>query len=221
MTQPWMLDCPNLEVSADWLGSFQVALAQRNADFLRREVPIWLFLRWLAEQGFLLHGSPLGKFEILRPARKDYRQPDAFSNRAGVYATSDALWAMMYALRGPDAAGQKDMCLRLQTDEGWSARRYYYALGTDGGSVDNPRSLLASGWVYVLDPGGFKPSPPYQHGSLGLVQEMHWVCCGATTPLMAIIVEPEDFPLPVDTYDLSTTRAQARANPWGFPWLDE
>jgi hypothetical protein len=156
---------------------------------------------------------------MLRPPQKDYAQPDAFSNRIGVYAASDALWAMMYALRSPNVAGQMDMCLRLQTPDGWSDPRYYYSLGTTGGARGDPRDLLRPGWVYVLESATFEPSPPYEHGSFGWVKEMHWVSSNPVTPLMKVAVEPGDFPLPVAAYDITDIEALSEDDPWGFPWI--
>jgi hypothetical protein len=41
----------------------------------------------------------------LRHQEVFYGQRDDFSNRDGVFAATDALWAMMYALHGPGARG--------------------------------------------------------------------------------------------------------------------
>ena len=217
----WMLDAPASELSPEWEAGFRLALARRDPAYLPPGAPVWVFLQWLAGQGLLLHGSRHGDLRELRP-REDpvYGQPDDFSNRVGVYAASDGLWAMMYALRGPGAAGQSDMALRLRLPGGdWTDIQYFYALGHPAGAPAQARDLMGPGFVYVLSPEGFEPSPPYAHPGLGFVQEAHAVCPHPVRPLMAVPVGPEDFPLPVRTFDQGVLRERARLEPWGFPWL--
>lgn len=196
------------------------AWGARDPARLPPDVPRWRFLRWLEAQGVLLHGSRDGGLAQLEPQVKDYGQPDDFSNRTGVYATSDGVWAMMYALRGPCVTGLMDMGLRQRDGDSWSAMRYFMSVGMDGPGHTDGRALLAPGTVYVLDAAGFEPSPPYVHPGLGEVQEAHWVSPVAVRPLLAVPVAPTDFPLPVRVHDTAVIRERARREPWGFPWLE-
>ena len=218
----WMLAAPPLEIPAPLNRTFLEVLATREVGMLTADSPRWMFLQWLAARGWLLHGSPLGDLAELRPGRdQGYGQPDEFSNTQGVYAASDGLWAMMYALRGPQVSQQSDMGLRLRLSDGsWSQMRYFFSLASANASVQEARSLLAPGFVYVLDPGGFHASPPYEHGGLGMVQEAHWVSPAAVTPVLSVSVRPEDFPLPVRLHDADTVKSRSQRDPWGFPWLD-
>jgi hypothetical protein len=215
-----MHEAPFVDLPIDSLDRFRMALLARDAGRIGADIPVWTFLQWLVGQGYLLHGSPQTGLDLLQPSGKSYGQPDDFSNRTGVYAASDALWAMMYALRGPTAKGQMDMCLRFKTPEGWSSPCYYYALGTTAGRDCQPGDLMAPGWVYVLDREGFEPSPPYDHPQFGTVQELHWVHPVSVIPVMRVAVAPKDFPLPVEGYDVAEIRARATSAPWGFPWRD-
>lgn len=208
-----------VKLPATAIHAFEVAWAARDPARLPPGVPRWLFLRWLEGQGVLFHGSIHAGLTELRPQVKAYGQPDDFSNRAGVYAASDGLWPMMYALRG-QATGMLDMGLRLRDGDGWSAMRYFMSLGTAAPGVTDGRALLAPGTVYVVPAEGFEPSPPYHHPGLGEVQEAHWICPGAVRPLLVVPVVPADFPLPVRSHDAQVVRARAAADPWGFPWLD-
>ena len=136
----------------------------------------------------------------------------------GVYAASDGLWAMIYALRGPQSQNQSDMGLRLRLPDGeWSAMRYFLSLAARDPETLDARSLLAAGFVYVLPRTGFQPSPPYFHLGLGEVQEAHWVSSAPVRPLMSVPVSPDDFPLRVGLHEAATVRTRAAANPWGFP----
>lgn len=96
--RPWMLEAPTLRPSDADLAAFGRALEARDPGLLPPDAPRWLFLDWLTARGFLLHGSPqagIPEFEVRQAVDLS---PDGFSNRAGVYASSDALWALMYAL---------------------------------------------------------------------------------------------------------------------------
>jgi len=201
---------------------FREVTQRRDPSRLPTHLPRWVFLQWLAEQGWLLHGTPLGGLEELRPSTVHSHQPDDFSNTRGVYAASDGLWAMMYALRGPGVQGQSDMGLRLCLPDGhWSAMRYFLSYAPDDPAVADARTLLAPGFVYVLHQRSFQGSPPYEHPGLGFVQEAHWVSPEPVRPVLVVPVRPEDFPLPVRLHDALTVNARARSDPWGFPWLDE
>lgn len=220
MTQPpWMLTAPIATISEHIEIGFVRALEKKDASVIAPEAPVWLFLKWLSEAGFLLHGSPLNGLKMLHPQPKDYDQPDEFSNRIGVYATDDPLWSMMYALRSQKAVGQMDMCLKRYIEGKWTERLYYYALGSHPDACDRVETLMSPGRVYVLPRKGFERSPPYQHGSLGWVQEFHYLSEDTQTPLMSVPVKPRDFPLPVHVFDKAKIDAKAFDDPWGFPWL--
>ena len=218
----WMLTAPASEVTAQLEHHFVQVLAKRDATLLPADAPRWVFLQWLAEQGWLLHGSQTGGLTELRPGRDGYGQPDEFSNTQGVYAASDGLWAMMHALRGPQVCQQSDMGLQLRQQGGtWSAMRYFLSLATRDAYITDAHSLLAPGFVYMLSRDGFYASPPYEHGGLGEVQEAHWVSRTPALPIMSVPVSPADFPLPVRLHDADTVKARSRSDPWGFPWLDD
>lgn len=215
-----MLSLPTVSLTGDMVRAFEAAWMKRRLD-LPPHVPVWVFLDWLTRRGLLLHGSPVAGLDVLQARDHDYGQADDFSNTIGVYACSDAVWAMMYALRGPGVAQQSDMALRLWEHGGWSEKRYFYSLAPTEPNVTDARQLLAPGTVYVLDGAGFTLSPTYEHGGLGRVQEAHAVHPGPVTPLWAVPVRPEDFPLPVRLHDAATVRGRSAADPWGFPWLDD
>ncbi|MBB5374910.1 hypothetical protein HNQ07_000354 [Deinococcus metalli] len=216
-----MLEAPQVKLSADAIRDFEAVWASRDVSGLPSGMPCWLFLRWLENQDVLFHGSQGGGLDVLTPQVRDYRQPDDFSNRTGVYASSDGLWAMMYALRGPKVTGMIDMGLRLREGHGWSPMRYFISLSAATPLTADGRALLAPGTVYVVPRDSFEPSPPYRHPGLGDVQEAHWVHSGSVRPVMAIPVGPQDFPFPVRVHDAAKIRVRAAADPWGFPWLDE
>lgn len=213
-----MLEAPQVKLPEGAVTAFRAALEARNAESLPPDVPRWMFLMWLAREGYLLHGSPHANLPELVPQHKAYAQPDSFSNTHGVYAASDGLWALMYALT-PPGTNRSDMALKLrQPDGSWSGTRYFFSVGGPPGA--DGQALLRPGVVYVLSREGFALSPAYNHPGLGSVQEWHWVSRAAVRPLMTVAVTPGDFPLPVRVHDAAEVRRRAQADPWGFPWLE-
>ncbi|MFC4455124.1 hypothetical protein [Deinococcus sonorensis] len=218
---PWMLAAPRFEVSMSLDQAFHHALETRDLTLVPPDAPRWVFLQWLADNGWLLHGSPTAGLHELRPRDVEYNQPDEFSNTRGVYAASDGIWAMMYALKSPRVHGQSDMGLRVRLPDGrWSDMHYFLSVAPHEPDTSTGRDLLGPGVVYVVSREGFTPSPPYDHPGLGFVQEAHWVNPGAVIPVLAVPVVPDDFPLPVYVHDADVVMARSSSDPWGFPWLD-
>ena len=215
-----MLKAPPVKLTAAQELVFRSVLDARNPDLLPADLPRWIFLHWLAARGWLLHGSPVGGLSELKPLAATHLSPDDFSNLPGVYATSDGLWPLMYALRGPGMANKSDMALQLRLPDGsWSETRYFLSLAARESGVTDARSLLAPGFVYVLAREGFEQSPAHEHPGLGYVQETHWASLEPVRPLLIVPVTPDDFPLPVRLHDAQDVRARSEADPWGFPWL--
>lgn len=216
-----MLEKPALTLSAEGENVFRRMWEDRGLSLRPAPLPLWSFLDWLTARGFLLHGSQapdITTFELRTPHDLT---GDEFSSRTGVFASSDALWALMYALRGPSVRRMVNMALQVREEAGWSPRRYYLSLATDDAGVREGRELLSPGWVYVLPADGFEQMPPYDWPGLGKVQEPQWVSPQGVTPLWSVAVQPQDFPLPVRLHDAARVDERCRADPWGFPWLEE
>ncbi|EYB67823.1 hypothetical protein DEIPH_ctg032orf0069 [Deinococcus phoenicis] len=220
--RPWMLEAPRVKLPEAAAQAFQAALMAREPGLLPEGVPRWIFLDGLARQGFLLHGSARGDLTGFEPRTPHDLSPDEFSKRTGVFAASDGLWAMMYALRDRSrVARMLNMALQVQeAGGGWSSMRYFLSLAPRGPAVTDGRDLLSPGFVYVLPPEGFEQMPPYGWPGLGTVREPHWVSPNPVRPRLCVPVMPGDFPLPVRTHDAARVDALARLDPWGFPWLD-
>lgn len=93
-----MLEPPTAERRQTDERMFEAALSARDAARLPESVPRWVFLGWLTRQGWLLHGSNCATIDRFKPRTPNDLSPDAFSKRTAVFAASDGLWAMMYAL---------------------------------------------------------------------------------------------------------------------------
>ena len=137
----------------------------------------------------------------------------------GVFASSDGLWAMMYALRDRSRVARiLNMALQVHGADAWSSIHYFLSLAPRKGTVTDGAALLTPGTVDVLPPEGFGPMSHYNWPGLGTVREPQWLHAGPVRPLRRVPVIPADFPLPVGTHDAARTDALAAADPWGFPW---
>lgn len=220
--RPWMLEAPHTDVCGSARQAFALAWESRNLGLLPADVPRWVFLQWLTGQGYLLHGSAQPNISHFEPRTPHDLSPDDFSKRTGVFATSDALWALMYGLRDRSrVARMLNMALQGREEGRWSEMRYFLSLAPRGVPVADGRALLSSGFVYVLPGDGFEIMRPYDWPGLGFVREPHWVNPDAVVPLGCVPVAPADFPLSVRTHNAERVDRLCAADPWGFPWLDE
>jgi hypothetical protein len=217
----WMLEAPPYDVDGRCEAAFAESLTRRNAELLPASLTRWVFLEWLTRRGFLLHGSNRDDLVIFEPRTPNDRSPDEFSKRTAVFAASDGLWALMYALSSrPSISGMLNMAVQVREDEGWSGMRYFLSLAPRDEMVSSGRDLLHKGSVYVLPAEGFEQMPGYDWPELGAVLEPHWASPEPVRPLMRVPVTPNDFPLPVKIHEAKRVDALAAIDPWGFPWLE-
>lgn len=213
-----MLTAPHHPLTPPEVAAFRQALEARDAELLPPDLPRWMFLQWLAGEGFLLHGSRKDDIPRFEPRTPHDLSADDFSKRTGVFAASDGLWAMMYALRDRQQTS-RILNGALQVDGGEMG--YFLSFAPLEPGVQDGRTLMTPGCVYVLPRAGFEQMPPYHWPGLGEVTEPHWVNPDPVTPLMCVPVIPDDFPFPVRTHDAARVDALCQTDPWGFPWLCE
>lgn len=218
----WMLEVlpPSLERAA--VDAFERTLADRDSAFLPQDVPRWVFLHWLTQQGYLLHSSNHAGITCFEPRTPHDLSPDEFSKRTSVFASSDAVWAVMYAVKDRTRVKRMlNMAVQVQHEAGWSSMRYFLSLAPHDPAVTCGKELLCRGSVYVLPNAGFELMPPYDWPGLGWVQEPQWACAQLVTPLLRVDVAPGDLPVPVRVHDAARVDALCVSEPWSFPWLEE
>lgn len=185
----------------------------------RLAAPRWQFICHIADtRPVVLHGS--GNPSI---ARFEPRQPmdnTEFGNRNAVYAASDGLWPMYFAILDRDRydISLVNSAVRPLADDGTAGEPHYFF------SI-SATALAAAPWrrgmLYFLPRDTFEQQPAARFGGLR-VAIPQWASPEPVTPLARIEVGPEDFPLlaQIRGHDRETTFARARANPDGFPWID-
>ena len=214
----WTLELPPYKLGPNEEGAFKTALQTGDAAQLP-PVPRWVFLMWLTRQGYMLHGSNHADITVFEPHTPKDFSPDDFSKRTAVFASSDGVWAMMYALRNHvQTKRMLNMTLQLHEHGSWSQMRYFLSLAPRDPDVTEGRELLQNGYVYVLPKNGFEQMPAYHWPGLGDVLEPHWANSHPVRPLLHVPVSPADFPLPVRIHDAARVDALSQTDPWGFPW---
>lgn len=196
-------------------------------EYTGMSAPRWKFLCWLCEtQEVVLHGSgngEIGEFEPLQPADEG-----EFSGQKAVFAASDGIWPMYFAIVNRNADGKGPVkslvnaCFRVVLDkESGEVSEPYYYLSINEDAFEAAGGAWRKGWIYVLPKGSFVQNPPGDYGEYELVIEQ-WASPVAVKPLAKIRVGPEDFPLLGDVYghDMAALMEKARSNPGGFPWID-
>lgn len=219
----WLLRRPPLRRDAATTAAFDAlldeALAGRPCGSIDYSlaVPRWQFLAHVAERrGYLLHGS--GDPDIARFEPRKAEDANAFGRQIAVYAAADGIWPIFFAVvdsRRAQAGILVNACVHIP---GEPEPLYFFSIG----QAALQRGPWREGTVYILPRTGFEPEPPITMGGLQ-VRSGQLASRRAVAPLAKLAVTPEDFPFldRVRGHDDAVTMARAKANPGGFPWLDD
>lgn len=180
--------------------------------------PKWQFLCYLAEnKAILLHGSSDPTISEFVP-----QQPldlHAFGAQNGVYATSDGIWPMFYAIldRQRHPMMLHNAAIRVRADGRDSDPYYYFSITRD--ALD--QRPYQNGVVYILPRTTFNQEPAQPFGGAEIIIPQ-WVSAVAVKPLARLDVAPDDFPFlaAVRGHDDERLMHNIKTNPAGFPWAD-
>ena len=167
--------------------------------------------------GVLLHGSAQCNITTFSPRTPNDYSADDFSKQAAVYATTDAIWSLYYAVLDR-RHGQRHLnaCLQFRAGETWSGTHYFFSLDRSS----HAHTPWRSGFVYLLPDAGFVQQPPYGVQTWTAL-DPHFASSQEVRPFAKIRVDPSDFPLlnlVRQHEDSQVIRAQKK-DPFGFPWL--
>jgi hypothetical protein len=187
---------------------------ERAIDY-QLSAPKWQFLCHAADRGaVVLHGSGDPHLTQMQP-----RQPDDvldFSNRHAVFAATDGIWPIFYAVldrsRHP-AVHTCNACVRVG-----GATRYFFSISRQ---VLEQRPWR-TGTVYLLPAETFEAQPPIEVGD-GRIHVAQSASAVPVEPLAKLSVQPDDFPhlQQVHGHDDEVLSARMAANPDGFPWFED
>jgi hypothetical protein len=100
----------------------------------------------------------------------------------------------------------------------WSGAYYFFSINRDA----LPHNPWRDGTIYLLPRDSFEPQPVQTYRGAA-VEVAQWASLAPVRPLAKLSVGPEDFPFldQIRPHDPAVIRDRARADPDGFPWLDE
>jgi hypothetical protein len=199
---------------------FETALAAGPGAPIAYDLPQprWQFICHITDtREVLVHGSSERSITEFEP-----RQPsDAteFGNQRAVYAASDGLWAMYFAIldRAGHPMSMNNSAVRIKGEDGPGDPYYFFSISRTALEA----RAFSPGTLYFLPRRTFVQQPVEQVGA-HRVHVAHWASLEPVRPLARMTVEPSDFPLlaQIRGHDDETMFARARADPKGFPWLD-
>jgi hypothetical protein len=178
--------------------------------------PKWQFLCYLADhRDIALHGSGDPNIALFEPRQsKDLNE---FGNQKAVYAASDGLWAMFFAVVDRDRVGSiTNACVHL-ADEAGTLHGPYYVFSVSKSAL--PSQPWRTGTVYLLPRSTFITQSSMPFGSY----QVHFAQLASfepVQPLAKLAIAPEDFPFLTQIRGHEDERLQeyARALQTGAPW---
>ena len=188
--------CPTIQFSLPW--------------------PKWQFLCHLADhQDIALHGSGDPNIALFKPRQSN--DLNEFGNQKAVYAASDGLWAMFFAIVDRERVRSiTNACVSL-TDETGHLHGPYYVFSVSQAAL--PNQPWRTGTVYLLPRRTFTQQPPMTFGP----NEVHFAQLASLVPvqpLAKLTVAPEDFPflMQIRGHDDQRLQEYATALQTGAPW---
>ena len=176
----------------------------------------WQFLCHLADQHEVaLHGSGDPNIALFEPHQSN--DLNEFGNQRAVYAASDGLWAMFFAIVDRDRVNSiTNACVRL-VDETGTFHGPYYVFSVSQSAL--PNQPWRTGTVYLLPRSPFMTQPPMAFGSYQ-VHIAQLASFEPVQPLAKLTVTPEDFPFlaQIRGHDDERLQDYATALQTGAPW---
>jgi hypothetical protein len=178
--------------------------------------PKWQFLCHLADHhDIALHGSGDHNIVLFEPRQSN--DLNEFGNQKAVYAASDGLWAMFFAIVDRDRVTSiTNACIRL-ADEMGTLHGPYYVFSVSQSTL--PSQPWRTGTVYLLPRSTFTFQPPMAFGS-NQVLIAQLASFEPVQPLAKLTVTPADFPflMQIRGHDDQRLQEYATALQMGAPW---
>lgn len=176
----------------------------------------WQFLCHLADHhDIALHGSGNPNIEMFEPRQSiDLNE---FGNQKAIYAASDGIWAMFFAIVDRERVGSiTNACIRL-VDAAGNIQGPYYVFSVSQSAL--PNQPWRTGTVYLLPRSTFVNEPPITFGSYQ-ARIAQLASPVPVQPLAKLMVTPSDFPflMQIRGHDDERLQEYATALQTGAPW---
>ena len=191
LTRPGVPADPTTQASFDHLLDETLARGPNAWIDYTLSAPKWQFLCHATERhGLVAHGSGNPSIDTFEP-----RQPidlTEFGNQKAIYAASDGIWAMFFAVVDRDRYDMSvaNGCVRLADAQGQVSGPYYVFSVSQRALALRP---WRTGTVYLLPGASFVTQPPMPFGDAE-VRIAQLVSLEPVEPIARLQVSPDDFP---------------------------
>jgi len=221
-----LLTRPRLDLDPETVAAFERLYTEAVEPGTGAEIPYdlgapkWQFLCYLTDnKDALVHGSSNQHIEEFEPRQSD--DVGEFGNRTAVYAASDGLWAMYFAVtdRSRGVNSLNNACFRVVNEDGTRSQPYYFfSINSDA----LPHQPWCNGTIYILPRAGFESQPLQTlRGITGEIPQ--WASLEPVRPLARLNVTPADFPFlaQIRGHNHAVLRRRIMRDPEAFPWVDK
>lgn len=169
------------------------ALAQGGNPLIHYTLPTpkWQFLCHLADQrDIALHGSGATDIALFEPRQSN--DLNEFGNQQAVYAASDGLWPMFFAIVDRDRYNMTitNACVSLSDPAGRVSGPFYFFSVSHSALA---QQAWRTGTVYLLSRATFAAQPPATLGDIQ-VHIAQLASLAPVVPLARLTIAPHDFP---------------------------
>ncbi|THF88146.1 hypothetical protein E7T09_02720 [Deinococcus sp. KSM4-11] len=181
-------------------------------------VPVWVLLCWLCDRrGYMAHGTGSGEITVFEPRQSN--DVGDFGNRQAVYASSDGIWAMFFAIMNRPAVPMRVVNAAVTAHVDGQALPLYF-FGASRHAVEH--RAFRTGWVYLLPGHVFECEPGGEAFGVTYTSH-HCASLDAVKPVFRVEVRPDDFPFldRIHAYEDAQLDERSRRDPDSFPWLDD
>ena len=176
----------------------------------------WQFLCHIADHhDIALHGSGNPNIALFEPRQSN--DLSEFGNQKAVYAASDGLWAMFFAIVDRERVPSiTNACIRLEEESG-AIHGPLYVFSVSRSAL--PSQPWRTGTVYLLPRTTFTTQPSMAFGSY----QVHFAQLASfvpVEPVAKLTVTPADFPflMQIRGHDDRRLQEYATALQTGAPW---
>lgn len=207
------------QTAFDELLSTMLSMGGCPAIQYRLPWPKWQFLCHVADRhAIAMHGSGDPTIDLFEPRQSS--DLSDFGNQKAIYAASDGLWAMFFAIIDRERVQSiTNACVQL-ADESGHLHGPYYVFSVSQSAL--PGAPWRTGTVYLLPRSTFIPQPPISFGSL-TAQIAQLASLTAVRACAKLTVTPEDFPFlaQIRGHDDQRLQEYATALQTGAPWPND
>jgi hypothetical protein len=216
LTRPSVIIDESTQLSFDELLNTTVSIGGCPAIEYTFPWPKWQFLCYLADfHDIALHGSGDPNISLFEPRQSN--DLTEFGNQKAIYAASDGLWAMFFAIVDRErVTSVTNACVHL-VDKAGTRHGPYYVFSVSQSTL--PTQPWRTGTIYLLPRNTFITQPPMAFGS-NQVHIAQLASFEPVQPLAKLTIEPVDFPFlaQIRGHDDERLQEYATALQTGAPW---